>query len=79
MTDLLVVTLEEDAKEKLQQRAFQNGRSMEEEVRQILRAAVLEPTEKKGLGSRIASHFSETGFGGEIEELRAPLRPARLE
>ena len=79
MTDPLVVILEEDVKGKLQQRASQNGRSMEEEVRQILRAAVLETTERKGLGSRIASQFSETGFEGEIEELRTPPRPARLE
>ena len=78
MTDPLVVILKEDVKGKLQQRASQNGRSMEEEVRQI-RAAVLETTERKGLGSRIASQFSEKGFEGEIEELRTPPRPARLE
>lgn len=77
MAQLLVRNLEEDVKEKLRQRALRHGHSTEEEVRQILRSAVLTPAARKGLGSRIAAHFSQAGFEGEIEELRGgPPRPA---
>src|SRR6266478_5930799 len=40
MAQLIVRNLEDDVKAKLQQRARQHGRSTEEEVREILRAAV---------------------------------------
>ena len=42
MAQLLVRNLDGDVKLKLQRRASRNGRSTEEEVRAILRSAVLE-------------------------------------
>lgn len=72
MAQLLVRNLEDDVKAKLQQRARRHGRSTEEEVRDILRAAVLrDESAQPGLGTRIAERFKGIGFKeGEIEELR---------
>ncbi len=62
MAQLLVRNLDLAVKEALQRRAKRNQRSMEEEVRVILRRAVesddLSPL-TKGLGSRIAALFAE--------------------
>jgi plasmid stability protein len=73
MAQLLVRNLENEVKAKLQRRAKRNGRSMEEEVREILRdAAKVEDQSRKGLGTRIASRFRKIGLrkGEEIPELR---------
>jgi plasmid stability protein len=71
MAQLLVRNLEDDVKEKLQARARTNGRSTEEEVRQILREAVLaEPAAAGGLGTRAAARFRGKGLNAAIEELR---------
>jgi antitoxin FitA len=73
MAQLLVRNLENAVKTKLQRRAKRNGRSMEEEVREILRDAAKEETpEGGGLGTRIAAHFRGIGLrkGEEIQELR---------
>ena len=40
MAQIIVRDIEDDIKERLQQRAAQHGRSMEAEVRDILRDAV---------------------------------------
>ncbi|MFA9462616.1 FitA-like ribbon-helix-helix domain-containing protein [Thiohalorhabdus methylotrophus] len=42
--------------------AARHGRSMEEEIRHILRQAVAQPPREQGLGSRIAERFR--GLGG---------------
>jgi len=72
MAQLIVRNLENSVKARLQRRAKRNGRSMEEEVRDILRAAVKE--EKKspagGLGTEIAALFPKDGPDFQIEELR---------
>jgi plasmid stability protein len=73
MAQLVVRNLEQSVKTSLQRRAKRNGRSMEEEVREILRdAAKGEGSNRKGLGTRIASHFRKIGLrkGEEIPELR---------
>jgi antitoxin FitA len=73
MAQLLVRNLEKEVKAKLQRRAKRNGRSMEEEVREILRGATKkEGPARRGLGTRIASHFRKIGLkhGEEIPELR---------
>ena len=72
MAQLVVRNLEDDVKAKLQQRARRHGHSAEEEVRDILRAAVLrDEGAQPGLGTRIAERFKGIGFReGEIEELR---------
>ncbi|MCB1033772.1 MAG: ribbon-helix-helix protein, CopG family [Acidobacteria bacterium] len=80
MAQLLVRNLNDDVKAKLAERARRLGRSMEEEVREILRAAVLREAEPGvGLGSRLAERFAGFGLDEEIPELRGqPARPAEL-
>jgi plasmid stability protein len=73
MAQLVVRNIEDSVKTKLQKRAKRHGRSMEEEVREILRdAAKNEGTQRKGLGTRIASHFRKVGLrkGEEIPEFK---------
>lgn len=80
MAQLVVRNLEEDVKARLQKRAKKHGRSMEEEVRDILRTAVTkEKTKEEGFGTRFARHFKGIGLrkGEEIQEWRGfPVRPA---
>jgi plasmid stability protein len=60
-----------DVKSRLQRRAKRHGRSMEEEVRDILRdAAEEEDAPAGGLGTEIASLFRKTSLNEEIPELR---------
>ena len=85
MAQLLVRNLEDRLKGRLQGRAKQHGRSMEEEVREILRNALHEEEiPKRGLGSEIVALFSGQGIGleegEEIPELRGyPVRPATFD
>ena len=59
MAQILVRNLEDQVKGRLQHRAKRHGRSMEEEVREILRNALREEeTPKRGLGSEIVALFS---------------------
>jgi plasmid stability protein len=78
MAQLVVRGIGDDVKERLRRRAKRNGRSMEDEVRHILRNAVKEEArDARGLGSRIAARFAKTGLTGDLPEVRggAP-RPA---
>lgn len=69
MAQILVRNLEDDIKESLRSRAKAHGRSLEEEVRDILRAAV-QPTEPEvGLGTQIMALFRDCPMP-EIEEIR---------
>src|SRR5262249_3416991 len=71
MAQFVVRNLEEDVAKKLKQRAKRHARSMEAEVRHILRAAVQrrrEPPQK--LGTRIARRFRGSGLSTELPELR---------
>jgi plasmid stability protein len=72
MAQLVVRNLENDVKARLQRRAKRNRRSMEEEVRDILRAAVHkdESTPAGGLGTELSSLFPKEGPDLEIRELR---------
>jgi len=75
MAQILVRNLEDQVKGRLQHRAKRHGRSMEEEVREILRNALREEeTPKRGLGSEIVALFSGHGIGlkegEEIPEIR---------
>ena len=55
----------------LKQRAKRHARSMEEEVRHILRTAVQQrPERAQKLGSRIAERFRGSGLSTELPELR---------
>ena len=78
MAQVIVRHLEDDVKVRLKRRAAQHGRSMEEEVRDILRGAVSrEDVSAAGLGSEIAALFTTSGLDSEIPELRGHvIRPA---
>ena len=71
MAQLLVRNLESGIKLRLRRRARRNGRSMEEEVREILRDATKhEAPPVSGLGTEIASLFAKRGLDSDIPELR---------
>ena len=71
MAQLVVRNLEDDVKRGLQRRAMVHGRSMEAEVRDILRAAVAEPRSSPApLGTRIANRFRGEGLDAPLEEFR---------
>jgi len=71
MAQLVVRNLEQSVKTRLQRRARRNGRSMEEEVRDILRKAANEsPPPQFGLGTEIANLMKGTGLKFHAEELR---------
>ncbi|MFY9743179.1 MAG: hypothetical protein WA252_18015 [Candidatus Sulfotelmatobacter sp.] len=72
MAQLVVRNIEDGVKARLQRRAKRNGRSMEEEVRDILRAAVHKEEKKSefGLGTELAALFANDGLDAPIQELR---------
>jgi plasmid stability protein len=71
MAQFVVRNIEESVKARLKRRAQSNGRSMEEEVREILRSAANEPSpRRRGLGTEIASLFAGNGIDFDIPELR---------
>jgi plasmid stability protein len=76
MAQVIVRNLEDDVKARLKRRAERHGRSMEDEVRHILRNASKEenrPVAK--LGSRIAARFKKAGLTADLPEVRG--QPAR--
>lgn len=70
MAQFMVRNFDDDLKRLLQQRAARRGRSMEEEVREILRAALSEPPAPVGLGQQIAARFAGLDFAMKLPELR---------
>ena len=81
MAQLIVRNIEERTKQLLRLRAKRHGRSMEEEARDIIRAAVVrgEDEPSGGLGTEIASLFSKVGLDTDIEELHAEIKPVSFE
>lgn len=81
MAQFVVRNLEAAVKERLQRRARRHGRSMEEEVREILRVAVHEEDVRtSGLGTEIASLFSKHGLESDLPELRGhKIKPEKFE
>jgi antitoxin FitA len=82
MAQLLVRNLDDDVKARLRVLAAEHGRSMEEEVREILRQAVEAEQHKSGLGTRIAALFAKNGLreGETIPELRGEIiRPVQFD
>ncbi len=81
MAQLVVRDLDDDVKVRLRRRAERHGRSMEAEVRDILRGAVKsEDGLPAALGTRITQRFAGIGLDAEIPEPRGePPRPAVFE
>ena len=81
MAQFVVRNIENGVKARLQRRARQNGRSMEEEVRDILRNAVNEQDAPAGgLGTEISALFAKTGLDSDIPELRGhEIKPASFD
>jgi plasmid stability protein len=75
---LIVRNIENAVKARLQRRAKRHGRSMEEEVRDILRNVVKEnEVPAGGLGTEISDLFSQVGLDSDIAELRGHvIKPA---
>ena len=82
MAQLVVRNIESAVKDRLQRRARRHGRSMEEEVRDILRGAAHEEEDEPagGLGTEIAGLFARVGLEADIPELRGQrIRPPHFE
>ena len=81
VAQFIVRDLEDDVKARLKRRAAQHKRSMEEEIRHILRNAVKDQNQPAAkLGSRISARFSRTGLTSDLPELRGQLpRSAQFE
>jgi len=73
---LTIRNLEDPLKARLRMRAAARNRSMEEEVRQILRAALQEvSTPTPDLGATIRARFAALGNVQLPIEAREPVRP----
>ncbi len=66
MSTLTIRNLEPSIKDKLRLTAAAHGRSMEEEVRTILRNVLAQPASTMGMGDRIHARFAELG-GVELD------------
>ncbi len=66
MASITVRQLDDDVKQKLRVLAAGNGRSMEEEVRLILREAVAQEKRVRTLAEIVLAHFGSSG-GVDIE------------
>jgi len=74
MAQFVVRDLEDDVKARLKRRAERHRRSMEDEVRHILRNAAKEENRAvPKLGSRIAARFKKAGLTADLPELRGEL------
>ncbi|CAG9166153.1 FitA-like ribbon-helix-helix domain-containing protein [Cupriavidus pinatubonensis] len=58
MGTLTIRNVDEELKARLRIEAAQHGRSMEEEVREILRRALSQRPSRGGLGSRVHQRFA---------------------
>ena len=81
MAQLVVRNIEASVKSRLKRRAARRGRSMEEEVRDILRDAVKEEESPAvGLGTAISSLFKKVGLKKDIPRLRGhKIRPVSFD
>lgn len=78
MATLTIRDFDDRLKAELRVRAAQNGRSMEAEVREILRAVLERPAGGPGMGTRIRQRFAESGgmdlgLPGRTESPRAAV------
>jgi plasmid stability protein len=71
VAQIIVRGLEEEVKLRLQRRARRHGRSMEEEIRHILRGAVAQAERPAvPLGTAAAALFGPVGLRTELPELK---------
>ena len=74
MSSITIRNLDEEVKKRLRVRAAERGRSMEEEVREILREATSDRALPRKLGDAIHSRVADLG-GVELEPFpREPMR-----
>lgn len=73
MATLTIRDFDDELKAALRVRAAEQGRSMEAEVREILRAALTRPSSGQGMATRIRQRFS----GAEDAEIEPPARTER--
>ena len=76
MASLTLRNVDESLKASLRMRAAENGRSMEEEARQILKQFLLQKRSSAGIGSRISRRFALIG-GVDLPDVHrsGPRRP----
>lgn len=74
MASITIRNLDDGVKTRLRVRAANNGRSMEEEARNILREAVEREAEPRNLAQAIRARFAPIG-GVELDlPVREPMR-----
>jgi len=73
MAQLVVRNIEEDLVKELKVRAARNGRSAEEEHRQILREA-LRPAEPRSSFKELLSQMPDVGEDSDFERITGPER-----
>ena len=74
MASLTLRNIDESLKARLRMSAAENGRSMEEEARQILKHFLLRKKSDTGIGTRIINRFAASG-GVDLPEI--PRHPTR--
>ena len=72
MASLTLRNIDASLKASLRMTAAKNGRSMEEEARQILKRHLLQKRCTTGIGSRIAARFSEMG-GADLPAMKRSI------
>lgn len=76
MAQILVRNIEDGVKEALRSRAKRHGTSLEEYVRDVLRAEAVRREPEVGLGTQIANLFKDCPFEmPDLEALRGSSRP----
>lgn len=73
MATLTIRDFDDDLKAELRVRAAEHGRSMEAEVRAILRSVLTKPASGAGMGTRIRQRFA----GPDDLSIEPPLRNER--
>jgi antitoxin FitA len=80
VAQLVVRHLEDDVAERLKKRAKRHARSMEDEVRHILRNAVQDASNPVAkLGTRISRRFHRIGLTDALPELRGRATAAAFD
>jgi plasmid stability protein len=74
MASITIRNLDDDVKRRLRVRAAEHGRSMEAEVREILRQAVGQPSAPRNLGQSIHAKFAALGGVDPAPVVRTKMR-----